>query len=464
MRVFGFHLRSQLVALAGAEALLFFVAPFVAVHLRFHGTFLDIKEKLPSLWPQGLLFAAVMMISLLAMGLYSSRQRASIQGVLVRTVASGVAAFIVLGLLYYMLPSMFLGRGLLLLMVIVGVLGSAAGRLVARRVIDDRIFKRRVLVYGVGDQAFHISRLRRRSDQRGFVVVGYVPGSCDSVTVPEEQIIKSTGTLFDICRECRVEEIVVAMDDRRRSFPVQELLECRLRDIDVIDVLSFLERETGKVRVEVLTPSWMIFGSGFSRSGPRQFTARALDVLASLALLAISWPVMLLTALAIKIEDGVRAPVFYSQTRVGLEGRTFQLLKFRSMRVDAEKEGKAIWAEKQDRRVTRVGSATRAIRLDELPQIFNVLAGDMRFVGPRPERPEFVESLCAKIPYYRERHIVKPGITGWAQLCYPYGSSEQDAIEKLQYDLYYVKNHSLIFDLSILAQTIEVILWRKGAR
>jgi len=295
-------------------------------------------------------------------------------------------------------------------------------------------------------------------------VVGYVPGSCDSVTVPEDQIIRGGGTLFDVCREYRVEEIVVAMDDRRRGFPVQELLECRLRDIDVIDMLSFLERETGKVRVEVLTPSWMIFGSGFSRSGPRQFTARALDVLASLALLSISWPVMLLTALAIKIEDGMRAPVFYSQTRVGLEGRSFQLLKFRSMRVDAEKEGKAIWAEKQDRRVTRVGSATRAIRLDELPQIFNVLAGDMRFVGPRPERPEFVESLCAKIPYYRERHIVKPGITGWAQLCYPYGSSEQDAIEKLQYDLYYVKNHSLIFDLSILAQTIEVILWRKGAR
>lgn len=419
---------------------------------------------MPTLWPQGLLFAAVMMISLLAMGLYSSRQRASIQGVLVRTVASGVATFIVLGLLYYMLPSMLLGRGLLLLMVTVGVLGCAAGRLVARRVIDDRIFKRRVLVYGVGDQASHFSRLRRRSDQRGFVVVGYVPGSCDSVTVPEDQIIRGGGTLFDVCREYRVEEIVVAMDDRRRGFPVQELLECRLRDIDVIDMLSFLERETGKVRVEVLTPSWMIFGSGFSRSGPRQFTARALDVLASLALLSISWPVMLLTALAIKIEDGMRAPVFYSQTRVGLEGRSFQLLKFRSMRVDAEKEGKAIWAEKQDRRVTRVGSATRAIRLDELPQIFNVLAGDMRFVGPRPERPEFVESLCAKIPYYRERHIVKPGITGWAQLCYPYGSSEQDAIEKLQYDLYYVKNHSLIFDLSILAQTIEVILWRKGAR
>jgi lipopolysaccharide/colanic/teichoic acid biosynthesis glycosyltransferase len=168
--------------------------------------------------------------------------------------------------------------------------------------------------------------------------------------------------------------------------------------------------------------------------------------------------------IAIKLEDGIRAPVFYRQKRVGFEGKEFDVLKFRSMRVDAERDGKAQWAQKEDRRITRVGAVSRTIRIDELPQIFNVLAGDMRFVGPRPERPEFVEELNQSIPYYRERHFVKPGITGWAQLCYPYGASQKDAIEKLQFDLYYVKNHSLLFDLSILVQTAEVVMWGKGAR
>jgi sugar transferase (PEP-CTERM system associated) len=249
----------------------------------------------------------------------------------------------------------------------------------------------------------------------------------------------------------------------RLSWP-WELLECRIAGIEVTELLTFLERETGRVRIDVLNPSWMIFGEGFRRDPLRLLSARLLDLLASLLTVVVSLPVMVVTALAIKLEDGWRAPVFYRQARVGLAGHSFDVLKFRSMRTDAERDGQAQWAQKADPRVTRVGAVIRSLRIDELPQILNVLRGHMSFVGPRPERPQFVNELAEKIPYYVLRHCVKPGITGWAQLCYPYGSSEQDALEKLQYDLYYIKNNSLLFDLAILVQTAEVVLLGKGAR
>jgi sugar transferase (PEP-CTERM system associated) len=242
-----------------------------------------------------------------------------------------------------------------------------------------------------------------------------------------------------------------------------ELLECRLAGIDILELPTFLERETGKVRLDVLNPSWIIFGDGFRASPLQRALERGFDLVASFGLLVLALPLMLLAAIGIKLEDGLRAPVFYRQRRVGQHGEIFEVLKFRSMRVDAERSG-AQYAETNDPRVTRLGGFMRKTRIDELPQLINVLRGDMSFVGPRPERPEFVCQLEERIPYYRERHTVKPGITGWAQLCYPYGSSEKDTVEKLQYDLYYVKNRSLLFDLAILVQTVEVVLWGKGAR
>jgi sugar transferase (PEP-CTERM system associated) len=256
----------------------------------------------------------------------------------------------------------------------------------------------------------------------------------------------------------------VAMEDRRRGFPIRGLLECRLAGVEITELLTFLERETGRVRIDVLNPSWMIFGGGFRRDPLRLFSSRALDLLASLVLLILSLPIMVLTIIAIKLEDGWRAPVFYGQARVGLGGQPFTVLKFRSMRTDAERDGQAQWAQKSDPRITRVGGVIRKLRIDELPQILNVVSGRMSFVGPRPERPQFVDELSQKIPYYVQRHCVKPGITGWAQLCYPYGSSEQDALEKLQYDLYYIKNNTLLFDLAILLQTAEVVFMGKGSR
>jgi sugar transferase (PEP-CTERM system associated) len=361
---------------------------------------------------------------------------------------------------------MHLWRGVPALALIGTGCGVLLSRLVFTRAVGQEIFKRRVLVYGTGSAAATVARLRRSSDRRGFQVVGFVsaPGEISAANprIPADRLLDPAGDLSGLCERLSASEVVVAMDDRRLGFPIRELLDCRLAGVEVTEVLTFLERETGSVRIDMLNPSWMIFGEGFRRDPLRLFSSRALDLVAGLGVLAVSLPVMILTAFAIKLEDW-RAPVLYAQTRIGLGGRRFRLLKFRSMREDAELNG-AQWAQSGDPRVTKVGTVIRKLRIDELPQVFNVLRGQMSFVGPRPERPEFVEQLAEKIPYYVQRHCVKPGITGWAQLCYPYGSSEQDALEKLQYDLYYIKNNSLLFDLAILIQTAEVVLLGKGAR
>jgi len=294
--------------------------------------------------------------------------------------------------------------------------------------------------------------------------MGFIATEGDELSAPAERLLERPQDLYEWVVKNPIDEIVVAMDDRRRGFPMHEFLECRLAGIEILELPTFLERETGKVRLDVLNPSWIIFGEGFRASLLQRMVERTVDVVVSLALLILASPAILLTALAIKFEDGLDAPILYRQRRVGQHGVVFDVLKFRSMRVDAEHPGQAIWATQDDPRVTRVGGFMRKSRIDELPQLVNVLRGDMSFVGPRPERPEFVQKLEHTIPYYRERHSVKPGITGWAQLCYPYGSSEKDALEKLQYDLYYVKNRSLLFDLAILVQTVEVVLWGKGAR
>jgi sugar transferase (PEP-CTERM system associated) len=330
-------------------------------------------------------------------------------------------------------------------------------------VAEEDIFKRRVLVFGAGSAASAIAGLRRSSDRHGFSLAGFVQAPSEQSLVPAERMLDAAGDLCRLCYRLGITEVVVAMDDRRRGFPIPELLECRLAGIEVTELLTFLERETGRVRIDVLHPSWLIFGQGFRRDPLRLFSSRALDVLASLTLLIFGLPAMLLTLLAIKLEDGWHAPALYTQARVGLGGKLFRLVKFRSMRLDAEQNG-AQWAQDGDPRVTRVGAMIRKLRIDELPQVVNVLRGDMSFVGPRPERPEFVAQLAERIPYYAQRHCVKPGITGWAQLCYPYGSSEADALQKLQFDLFYIKNNSLLFDLAILIQTAEVVLFGKGAR
>jgi len=411
-----------------------------------------------------LFYGAVMIISLLAFGLYSANQRALVVGIVLRiTVAIG-AGTVVVAAIFYVLPNIWTGRGVVGIAAFVSLGAITLSRGLFVRLTDGVVFKRRVLVYGCGQHAHCIASLRRRTDRRDFVIVGYAQPDGEESVVSPGDTLKLPGTLLSACRAYGIDEVVVAMDDRRKGFPMLQLLECRMGGVQVTELLTFLENATGRVRLDVLDPSWMIFNGGFRRDCVRIFSSRALDLAASLAILAMSAPVMLLVAAAIKLEDGWHAPILYRQTRVGLGNQPFDVLKFRSMHMDAEGDGQAHWAQKSDPRTTRVGAIIRKLRIDELPQIVNVLRGHMSFVGPRPERPQFVSELAKKIPYYLERHCVKPGITGWAQLCYPYGSSERDAIEKLQYDLYYIKNNTLLFDLAIILQTAEVVFLGKGAR
>lgn len=450
---------------AAVELLLFFAASVAGHLLSSAAPTIQFAAIAKSVYWEAVLYALLVALCAAAVGLYHARQRSGVPGLLTRIVFSVIAASVAYVAIAAVVPEIDVVWPQVLLAAAFACVASVLLRLIFEHAVDAELFKRRVLVYGAGQRATSISQLRRRSDRRGFVVVGYVGTESDriedsvrSMSVPAET------DLLDYSRRNYVDEIVVAMDDRRRSFPMYQLLECRLQGVEVTELVTFLERETGKVRLDVLNPSWFIFSDGFRRGRMHSMLERIFDICASFILLVLALPIMVLAVLAMKFEEGPRASIFYRQVRVGRYGKNFAVLKFRSMREDAEREGKAIWASKNDSRVTRVGAIMRKTRIDELPQIINVLRGEMSFVGPRPERPEFVQQLSERIPYYRERHTLKPGITGWAQLCYPYGSSEQDALEKLQYDLFYIKNHTLIFYLAILLQTVEVILWRKGAR
>jgi len=466
VRILGQYVPASLALLALIEAGLAFLALYAAASIRFDIGMHELPElerQYGPLWPRGVAFSAIVVGCLLAFGLYNSRQRVHLTGILARVLVALIVSSCATAALFYVVPSMHLGRGVAALAVLLMLCAVVVSRLVFARMADEDIFKRRVLVFGAGSVAATVARLRRATDRQGFSLAGFVMPPTEERVVPAERVLDSNGDLCALCNRLGITEVVVAMDDRRRGFPIPQLLNCRLAGIEVTELLTFLERETGRVRIDVLNPSWLIFGQGFRRDPVRLFSCRALDVLASLAVLVVGLPAMLLTMVAIKLEDGLRAPALYTQARVGLGGKVFKLLKFRSMRLDAEQNG-AQWAQYADPRVTRVGAMIRKLRFDELPQVINVLRGEMSFVGPRPERPEFVAQLAEKIPYYAQRHCVKPGITGWAQLCYPYGSSEADALQKLQYDLYYIKNNSLLFDLAILLQTAEVVLFGKGAR
>jgi sugar transferase (PEP-CTERM system associated) len=320
------------------------------------------------------------------------------------------------------------------------------------------------IVLGAGGKAREfVEQAKNGSAGRGLKIIGFVSASEEELHIPASSVLPTTGSLMSLVTRYRAQEIIIAIQERRGGcFPIQDLLECKLNGIKVTDSAAFFERERGQIRVNSLYPSWLVFGGGFDQSLLRSGIKRVFDLVASGILLAATLPIMLITAICILLEDGT--PIFYRQERVGKGGKSFMVLKFRSMRNDAEKGGKPQWAATDDPRITRVGRIIRKLRIDELPQIFNVLNGDMSFVGPRPERPYFVDQLCAEVPFYNVRHSIKPGITGWAQVRYRYGASVEDAIEKLQYDLYYVKNHSLFLDVIILIDTIEVVVLGKGGR
>lgn len=412
--------------------------------------------------PQVLSFAIPLQIALLAVGAYSAASFLSLRFAAARLMVAISLGVILLSLIFFFVPNLSYWRSSLffsmilavaLLVVVRGLLGGVLG--------GDR-FKRRVVLMGAGERAAQIVKLASRPGSN-FLVAGAIAMNADEVAVPDAIPRGEIASLRGFVIDREASEVVLAIQERRNALPYQDLLRVRTTGVQVSELSSFLERETGRIDLASVSHSWLIFSEGFS-SG-RMWSAmykRAFDISVSLILLVVALPIILLTAIAIRLES--RGPAFYRQRRVGLFNEPFEILKLRSMRQDAEAAGQAVWAEKDDPRITRIGRVIRKVRIDELPQIWSVLAGEMSFVGPRPERPQFVEQLEQEIPFYAERHMVKPGITGWAQLNHPYGASIDDARQKLEYDLYYAKNYSPFLDALILLQTLRIILWPSGAR
>jgi sugar transferase (PEP-CTERM system associated) len=412
--------------------------------------------------PNMLAFAGAMQAAMVAVGVYGVQALRSVRFGIARLIVALALGILLLSLVFFIVPPVAFWRSSLLYATWIALFAMVAVRIVLRDLLGGERFKRRVMVLGAGPRAARIDALARSSGA-GFCVVGYI-GMNDGPSAVAGAVNRAgLASLPNHLLRLGASEVVLALEERRNALPLNDLLRIKTTGVQVHDFSSFLERETGRVDLDSLNPSWLIFSDGFS-SGRRLsgVAKRLFDVAVSLLLLAFTFPLILATALAILVES--RGPVFFRQRRVGLYGMPFDVIKLRSMRIDAEVGGKAVWAQKDDPRVTRVGRIIRKLRIDELPQIWTVLKGEMSFVGPRPERPQFVADLEARLPYYAERHVVKPGITGWAQINYPYGASVEDAREKLQLDLYYAKNYSPFLDLLILLQTVRVVLWPEGAR
>lgn len=461
VRIFRHYVPAQLLLLALVEGAILFGSMYLGVALRFAG---GDYENLGPIYPRALVFAAVVLSAMIALGLYIRETPKGSWLYYARFMTSFLLGWVAMALIFYVAPGLFLGRGAFGLAFVFGIVGTAVARFIFYRVVDQEALQRRVLVLGTGTRAAEVGRLLRQNPSgHKFRLVGYLPHSNEHHGVDSALIIPGRQPLLAVVHRYAVDEVVVGVRERRNgNLSMPDLLECKLEGVAITDLSTFFERETGHVQLDCLNPSWMVFSDGFRRGSYKNVIKRLFDVAVSLVLLVSTLPVMITTAILIWLESG--GPILYRQERIGECGHLFKILKFRSMRQDAERGGVPQWAKQGDARVTRVGRVIRLLRIDELPQIFNVLRGDMSFVGPRPERPYFVAELSKKIPHYLNRHTVKPGITGWAQIRYPYGASTEDAIKKLQYDLYYAKNHSLFLDLIILFQTAQVVLFGKGAR
>jgi sugar transferase (PEP-CTERM system associated) len=415
-------------------------------------------SRLPHLFA----FAVTVQLAMIGVGAYGVDALRSMRVAAARLVVAVSLAVILLSLLFFLMPAITFWRSNLLYAMSLALLFVFIAHLLFDRTLGSEALKRRVLVLGAGARAARIEALAKKQGA-GFVIVGYVAMNDGPVIVPGAVNRDAIASLTDHVVRLGAGEVVVALEERRNALPLGDLLRIKTTGVPVNQFSSFLERETGRVDLDSLNPSWLIFSDGFSAS--RRLSAagkRLFDVAVSAIILIAFAPLILFAALLVKLES--KGPAFFRQRRVGLYGQSFEILKIRSMRQDAEVGGKAVWAQKDDPRVTRVGSILRKLRIDELPQAWTVLKGEMSFVGPRPERPQFVSDLEARLPFYAERHVVKPGITGWAQINFPYGASVEDARQKLEYDLYYAKNYTPFLDLLILLQTVRVVLWPEGAR
>ena len=394
--------------------------------------------------------------------LYDLGKKISTAESIARTVQAFGVGCIVLAIIYFLFPVFMLTSVIFWYGYAIICLCIFGWRFSYNYVLDKRMFSQSILILGAGNMASEIAgEIQGRRDS-GYKISGFIgegnPACSFFKGIP---FFPKPEDLMGLCQEHHVQRIVVALDDRRGATPIKELLSCKLAGVPIEDGISFYEGLAGKIIVEKVNPAWLIFAEGFKKGRIVAFSKRTIDIFFSLFGLLVTFPVTLISAIIVKLESP--GGIFYFQERVGEKGKVFNVIKFRSMRADAEKDG-PVWAMKNDMRVTRFGAFIRKARIDEIPQMWNVLKGEMSFVGPRPERPVFVKELNTKIPYYSLRHSVKPGITGWAQICYPYGASEEDALRKLEYDLYYIKNMTFQMDLWIIFQTIKTVLFQKGSR
>jgi sugar transferase (PEP-CTERM system associated) len=459
-RMFKHYIPHAVLVLGILDFVLLLAAAETAWVIRAGQIGMTVEPMVTRIWPL-LTFAIALQLAMVAVGVYGIDSLLSLRFAAARLLVAISLGVILLSLINFVFPESTLWRSNSLYAMGLSFISLFLARAILGNMLGSEGFKRRVLVLGAGPRAL---RIRKLAEERGagFIVVGHVAmNDCESV-IPTAINRAHIDNLPEHVTLLNASEVVLALEERRKALPLNDLIRVKTTGVHVNELSSFLERETGRVDLDTVNPSWLIFSDGFS-SGRRisSVAKRLFDIAASLILLLLSAPVVALTAIAIMVES--KGPAFYRQTRVGLFNETFSLIKLRSMRQDAEAAG-AVWAQENDPRVTRIGRIIRTLRIDELPQAWNVLRGDMSFVGPRPERPEFVADLEEKLKYFAERHMVKPGITGWAQINYPYGASLEDSRHKLEYDLYYAKNYTPFLDILILLQTLRVVLWPDGAR
>jgi sugar transferase (PEP-CTERM system associated) len=407
--------------------------------------------------------AATVVLGMVGLGLYSYGVFADRRILFGKSLVALAIVLPVASALFFAMQKIFGTRpasasASLAAVLVISILCLLLSRVVFSRLTGSQALKRRLLVVGTGRGAARLHQFLLAAGMARLEVVGFY--DLQAQAFDADRGGAAAPSLFELAKEHGADEVVIAAGERR-GLPIHDLLSCKVNGVNVVDYLTFVERESRRIDLENLQPGWLVFSDGFRSSRFMDAVKRTFDIAVSISILAITLPLLVAAAIAVRLEDG--GPILYRQERVGRFGRTFTLYKFRSMGVDAEKDGQQ-WATVRDPRVTRVGAIIRKLRIDELPQIICVLRGDMSFIGPRPERPFFVEQLSSAIPFYAERHCVKPGISGWAQINYPYGASLEDARQKLAYDLYYVKNRSLFLDFLILIQTIRVIVWPEGAR
>ena len=406
-------------------------------------------------------FIFALLFSSYLVEIYAFEKHSGKKEILLRAMSALAVSFLLLSAIYYMIPDLLIGTGWLILSLIVFSVAQFFWHVSYRWCLNIPALAKRVLVLGTGPLANKIGGLIL-STNHNHLLSGYYHCSNEPTHVPPHYILNNENGLIKTVKEEKTKKIVISLSERRGVFPLQDLLACKLSGIEVVDAPSFYEEITGKLLIEDITPSCLIFSDGFRKTYFKRIFKQIFDIFFAVIGLLIIMPLLPFIALLIKISS--RGPVFFQQVRTGEGGKEFILYKFRTMHQNAESRTGAVWAQKNDPRITRVGKFLRKSRIDEIPQLFNVLKGEMSFIGPRPERPEFIKKLETIIPYYSERHSVKPGITGWAQIKYPYGASVEDAIEKLRYDLFYVKHSSLFLDLLIFLETIKVVLFGRGGR